>query len=92
MWVGFAGTGIDVLGEKHESQGLVEIFLDGVTQGSVDTSLPIGTPRQTQVAIYSRHGLAAGAHTLLVIKRGGTYATIDGVRFDQPVSEVTAAP
>ncbi len=92
MLVSFVGTGIDVLGEKHDSQGMVEVFLDGVSQGMVDTSLPGGSARQTQVAIFSKHGLAAGAHTVRVVKRGGTYATIDGVRFDQAVSEVTATP
>jgi hypothetical protein len=38
------------------------------------------------------HGLTAGAHTVALVKRSGSYLTIDGARFDQPVLETTATP
>ena len=92
LWVGFVGTSIEVLGERHESQGQVEIRIDGVAQGMVDTSLPAGAPRQAHAVIFAAHGLAPGAHTLTLTKRSGGYATVDGVRFEAAVSEVTATP
>ncbi len=91
-WLAFNGTGVDVLGEKDASQGLVEVALDGTSQGTVDTSQPSGSPRLVQQVIFAVHGLAAGTHTVAVTKRSGTYATLDAFRFDQPVSETEAAP
>jgi hypothetical protein len=91
-WLGFTGTGVDVLGERHESQGLAELFVDGVSRGTVDTGLPAGAPRQAQQPIASVHLLAPGAHTIALVKRSGAYLTIDGARFDQPVTETTATP
>jgi hypothetical protein len=88
----FTGTGIDVLAEKNSDQGGVEIVVDGVSKGTVDTSLPGGTPRQTQQVVYGIHGLASAAHTIVVIKRSGQYALIDGYRVDQPISPATGAP
>ncbi len=90
MWMSFSGTGIAVIGEKDASQGTVEIFVDGVSQGMVDTSS--STVRQLQQTIFAVHTLAAGTHTLSVVKRSGSYATIDGIKLDQAVSEVTATP
>jgi hypothetical protein len=92
MWIAFSGSGIAVLGEKDASQGTVEIFVDNVSQGTIDTSQPNGSPRLAQQLIFGVHTLTAGAHMLSLVKRGGSYATIDGVRLDQPVSEITATP
>lgn len=92
MWVAFTGTGVAVLGEKDSSQGTVEVFIDGVSQGTYDTSQPNGSPRLAQQVIFGVHTLAAGSHTLTLYKRGGSYTTIDGLQFDQAVSEVTATP
>jgi hypothetical protein len=88
----FSGTGVEVLAEKDASQGLVEVLVDGASQGTVDTSVPSGSPRQVQQVIFGAHSLAAGAHTISLVKRSGQYATIDAFRFDQPVSETTALP
>ena len=71
----FTGTAISVIGERNSDQGTVEIVLDGVSKGTVDTS---SATRQVQQVIYSTTGLAATSHTIQVIKRSGTYATLDG--------------
>lgn len=70
----FTGTGVSVIGEKYSDQGQVEIFLDGISQGLVDTT---STTRQAQAVIYSTSALTAGSHTIQVVKRSGTWATLD---------------
>ncbi|MER7847862.1 hypothetical protein ABTZ03_28405 [Kitasatospora sp. NPDC096077] len=71
----FTGTGVAVLGEKYADQGQDEILLDGVSQGLVDTSSPV---RLTRQVIYRAVGLPLGPHTLQLVKRSGTYTTVDG--------------
>ncbi|MEV4864665.1 hypothetical protein [Streptomyces ossamyceticus] len=71
----FTGTAVSVIGEKNSDQGQVEIFLDGTSKGLIDTS---ATTRSAQAVIYSTSGLSAGSHTIKVVKRSGTYATLDG--------------
>ncbi|MDX3247916.1 hypothetical protein [Streptomyces sp. ME18-1-4] len=71
----FTGTGISVIGEKNTDQGQVEIFIDGTSKGLIDTS---ATTRQAQAVIYSTSALTAGSHTIQVVKRSGTWATLDG--------------
>ncbi|KRV48309.1 acyltransferase [Wenjunlia vitaminophila] len=71
----FHGTGITVLGEKYSDQGDVEVFLDGVSQGLVDTT---SAERQVQQAIFTVEGLPRGEHTVQIVKRSGVYATLDG--------------
>ncbi|WP_275560199.1 hypothetical protein [Streptomyces sp. 5-6(2022)] len=36
----FTGTGIDFRSEKNSDQGLVDFYLDGVLQATVDTTNP----------------------------------------------------
>jgi hypothetical protein len=87
----FSGSGVDVLGEKNGDQGLVEVFVDNVSQGTFDTSLPATSPRQAQQLIFGIHTLSPGAHTIAVVKRSGQFATIDAFRLDQAVSPVTGS-
>ncbi|MET7425512.1 alpha-L-fucosidase [Dactylosporangium sp. NPDC005555] len=73
----FTGTGIDYLAERNSDQGLVDVYLDGALQATVDTS---SGPRLTQQVIWSARGLPPGTHTLRGVKRSGTYMLVD--RFD----------
>jgi hypothetical protein len=50
------------------------VYVDGVSQGTVNTS---ATSRQVQQLNYEKSGLSDGLHTIRVVKRSGTYATID---------------
>jgi hypothetical protein len=70
----FRGTGVTVIGEKNTDQGLVELYVDGVSQGTVNTS---ASSRQVQQAIYQKSGLTDALHTVRVVKRSGSSATID---------------
>ena len=71
----FTGTAVAVIGEKNSDQGQVEVFLDGVSKGLIDTT---SATRQAQATIYSTSGLAVGSHTIQFVKRSGTWATLDG--------------
>ncbi len=46
----------------------------------IDTSVPAGSPRLAQQVLFSSGTLPPGSHALQVVKRGGTYMTIDAVR------------
>ncbi|MEY9844137.1 hypothetical protein ABH940_001204 [Streptacidiphilus sp. BW17] len=84
----FAGTGVQILGEKSPDQGNVEVYLDGVSQGQVDTS---ATAKQAQQVVYSVQGLTPGSHTVQLVKRSGTYTTLDGFEITRTVDDTDAA-
>ncbi|MDQ1046314.1 hypothetical protein [Streptomyces sp. V4I2] len=71
----FTGTGVSVIGEKNSDQGQIEVFVDGTSKGQFDTS---ATTRQAQQTVYGVSGLTAGSHTIQVVKRSGSFATVDG--------------
>jgi hypothetical protein len=68
------------MGEKSVDQGTVEVLVDGQSQAMVDTSVPAGAARLTQQALFTSATLPLASHTLQMIKRGGSYMTIDAVR------------
>ncbi|MFC4591065.1 alpha-L-fucosidase [Sphaerisporangium corydalis] len=72
----FTGTGVDFLTERNSDQGVVDFYIDGVLQSSVNTS---NSTRQTQQVVYSRRGLSSGSHTLRAVKRSGTYMLVDRI-------------
>ena len=72
----FTGTGVSVIGEKNSDQGDIEVFIDDVSKGLINTS---ATGRQVQQTLYTADDLdPATPHTVRVVKRSGTYATLDG--------------
>ncbi len=72
----FTGTQVAFVGEKDASQGPVEWFVDGTLGGTAQTSVPSGSPRQTQQTLFTSATLPAGAHTLKIVKAGGQYMVI----------------
>ncbi|RCG32832.1 alpha-L-fucosidase [Sphaerisporangium album] len=72
----FTGTGIDFRSEKYSDQGLVDFYLDGALQATVDTANPT---RLSQQLLYSRRGLPLAQHTLRAVKRSGTYMLVDRI-------------
>jgi hypothetical protein len=85
----FTGAAISVIGEKNADQGNVEIILDGVSKGLVNTA---ATTRQTQQTIYTTAGLdPTVSHTIQVVKRSGTWATIDGFQLTRTVNDTDPA-
>lgn len=73
----FQGTGIDFVTEKHESQGDVDIYLDGQFVQTVSTYLDPSQGRGVQQTVFSASGLASGSHTLRVVKKSGSFMLLD---------------
>jgi hypothetical protein len=74
--VQFTGTGISWISEKSSAQGTAEIYLDGADKGSVNAN---SSSTQARQAIYSVSGLTNAAHTLRVVKTGGSEMVVDAV-------------
>jgi hypothetical protein len=70
----FTGTGIKVIGPTDPSQGIIEIFIDNVSQGITDTH---GTPYSAQTTYFETNSLTPGTHTIKVLKLSGTWMQID---------------
>ncbi|MBN9631269.1 MAG: glycoside hydrolase family 27 protein, partial [Actinobacteria bacterium] len=70
-------TGIDYVTELDQSQGNVDVYLDGQFQKTVDTSRPSGQPRLAQQVVWSASGLPNGSHTLRVVKKSGQFMLLD---------------
>ena len=73
----FVGTGIDYVTETHESQGDVDIYLDGELQQTVSTYRDPVDGRGVQQVVYSADGLPNGTHTLRAVKRSGAFMLLD---------------
>jgi len=89
----FQGTGIQYVTEKHESQGEVEVYLDGQLVETVDTSLPAADGRLSQQVVYSVADLPSGSHTLRVVKKSGSFMLLDKlvVTLDSQLSSTSGA-
>ena len=90
----FTGTGVQVFGEQYTDQGNIGISIDGGTQQVVSTLSGDGA-RHANVAVYTSGALPQGAHTVVVTKLSGQYATLDGfapvaaTRFNDTVSTIS---
>ena len=73
----FVGTGIEVATELHESQGDVDVYLDGEFKGTVSTYLEPSQGRKAQQTIFSAQGLENGTHTIRVEKKSGSFMLLD---------------
>lgn len=78
----FTGTGIDVLGPIDSAASAGDVYIDGTKVDSFSLTAPSYTP---QSVLASIQGLPAGAHTLKVVRTGGSYLQLDALR-------ITAAP
>ena len=73
----FTGTGVSLLTEKSNSQGTVEIFLDGQSQGSINLKVD-DFPTLTRIPVFTMEGLSAGNHTLKVVNKGDDPVCLNG--------------
>lgn len=79
----FKGTGIDYITEVDEGQGDVEIFIDGVSKGTVSTREE-GAHNAPQRTVYTVSGLTNGFHTLKAVKKSGKFMLLDALRVQLP--------
>jgi hypothetical protein len=45
------------------------------------STVPADGVRQANVAVYTKTGLSAGSHTIVVTKLSGSWSTLDGFEF-----------
>ena len=74
----FQGTGIDYISEKSDGYGLVDVYLDGTFQTTVDANAP-GIHNLGSQILFSKSGLAVGQHTLKLVKKSGAYMLLDAL-------------
>ena len=74
----FTGTGVSYISEKSEDEGAVDVYLDGVLQDTVAANAQ-GVHNQGGQVLFGIGGLAAGQHTLKLVKKSGTYMLLDAV-------------
>ncbi len=85
--VDFYGTGIDIIGYKSWSRGIVEITVDGITT-TVDT-FDMTYDKTYGNSIYSKGSLTPGSHTLTIRVTGDRYFLASGNAIDIDAFVVT---
>jgi hypothetical protein len=84
----FTGTGISVISEKDSNEGNMEVYIDGSDKGAFSAD---SSGLEAQQTIYSVSGLAAGGHTLKIVKDSGTYMLLDGLDVTRTINDNDAA-
>ncbi|MFG1817737.1 X2-like carbohydrate binding domain-containing protein [Kribbella sp. NPDC049174] len=77
----FVGTGVDYVTEKHNSQGDVDIYVDGQFKQTVSTYQEDG--RGAQQVVYSISDLPNGTHTIRGVKKSGQFMLLDKLNVRQ---------
>lgn len=77
----FSGTGIGIVTEMDNSQGDMDVYLDGQLVSTVDTRSAVRKGFQT---VYSVSGLPNGQHTLKGVKKNGQFMLLDALRIEKP--------
>ena len=79
----FNGTDVEWISGRGPDRGMVELAIDGVSQGTVDLSQGSGSFQ----SVFSKSGLARGTHTLTGTKRGGALMTVDAFKVSELVND-----
>jgi hypothetical protein len=77
----FVGTGVDYVTETHNSQGDVDIYIDGQFKQTVSTFREEG--RGAQQVVYSISDLPNGTHTIRAVKKSGQFMLLDKLNIRQ---------
>jgi hypothetical protein len=78
----FSGSGVSWLAQRSNQTGPVEIYVDGIDEGTV-TPVTSTTPYPAQQVDYSISGLDAGNHTLTIVNNGANLLTVDAFTVKQ---------
>jgi hypothetical protein len=74
----FTGTGVQYLSERNGDMGPVDVYLDNAFVATVD--LRVSGPRQSQVVVFERAGLARASHTMRIVNRSTSVGIVDALR------------
>ena len=75
----FSGTGIAYISEKSDGYGLVDVYIDGALQTTVDANAA-GVHNQGSQILFSTSGLPVGQHTIKLVKKSGVYMLVDALQ------------
>jgi hypothetical protein len=78
----FTGTGIELLSEKFNDHGDIDIFIDGQPSGSANLKV-VNFPRLTQISVFSLQGMSKAQHTITIVNKSLDYVTIDAFKISQ---------
>ena len=81
----FKGTGIKVIGCTNKDRGKIEVFIDGKSQGVVDT-YSASTVRQKEY--FSKDDLTAGIHTIQLKVLNEKQAASSGTKIELDAFEI----
>ena len=94
--VKFSGGSITWTGHQDEWSGIANVYLDGALAATVDTC---ASPAAFRTTLFSKTGLAAGSHTLIVEATGshgalsaGAWIWIDTIAFETTGLTVPGPP
>ncbi|MEX2961120.1 alpha-L-fucosidase [Microbulbifer sp. TYP-18] len=74
----FTGSGIRVYMPVYNAGGDIEVFIDGVSQGTVNVYAPeVGSNSNSQMKVFEKSDLSAGPHTIKLVKLNGPYMQLD---------------
>ncbi len=72
----FSGTGVSWLAQRSDQTGPIEVYVDGVDEGTV-TPKTAAAPYPVQQVDYSLVGMAPGNHKLQIVNKTAALITID---------------
>jgi hypothetical protein len=78
----FYGSGVSWLAQRSDQTGPVEVYVDGVDQGTVTPVTSSPAPYPTQQVDYRISGLAPAWHTLKIVNGSDRLVTIDAYTID----------
>jgi hypothetical protein len=79
----FNGTDIEWISGRGPDRGVVEITIDGVSQGTVDLSKGNGNFQM----VFAKSGLPRGNHSITGTKRGGAVMTVDAFKVSELIND-----
>ena len=74
----FNGSGVSWLAQRSDQTGPVEVYVDGVDEGTVTPLMSSPAPYPTRQVDYRVSGLVPGWHTLKIVNNSDRLVTIDG--------------
>ncbi len=83
----FTGSGVSWLAQRSNETGPVEVYIDGVDEGTI-TPTESSTPYPTQQVDYGISGLAAGGHTITIVNNDANLLTVDAFTVEMPMQTV----
>ncbi|MDK9684825.1 hypothetical protein [Pseudoalteromonas shioyasakiensis] len=77
----FFGTGVKLIGPRDPSQGNIEVFIDNISQGVINTS---GSSYQAMTTYFEASNLSAANHTVKMVKLDGNWMQLDAITYTNP--------